>query len=391
MLTYQDCVEHLVDWNGGNAGDHTLRELRRAIKSAISEIAAVRQWRYLNRIASVNLNAQYNTGTIAYDATGGTYERQVTLTTGTWPSWAANGVLRVTYNSATCDFPIDRRISSSIVTLVSDPAPADDIASGTSYTLYQDAYTLPVDFLAIGQVYPNQTTAHVWGQQDQHAARRLGGSSGLANSYTIRQDRKTPGRSAIYLDGWPTAAGTVEFQIRCLPRALVYSGYQARDRQGKVSISGQAVTGDGTAFESGMVGSVFRASVNSTAFPSSEVGDNPFASQSVIQSVESATSLTLRDSVTTATSVKYTISDPIGIASYMETLFFRCCEKQAEIVRQRDTSSLSNTLALYNDELYRVMALDSKMSFEPRPLGGYIVSRNELERNQACGSDVLFP
>lgn len=391
MLTYQDTLEHLVDYLGGNANDATLREVRRAIHAGLSEIASARQWRYLNRVANINVNAQYNTGTIALDWTGGTYERQVTLTTGTWPSWAANGVLRVTYNDVTCDFPVDRRISSSIITLVEDPAPASDIASGTSYTLYQDAYTLPVDFLAIGQIYPDHSTAHVWGLQDQHASRRLGGSSGLAYSYTIRPDRKIPGRSALYIDGWPTEASTIEFVIRTRPRALVYSGYQTRDRVGKVSVSGQTVTGDGTAFESGMVGAIFRASPNSTSYPTSILGDNPYYTQSVIQSVESSTSLTLRDSVSASTSVKYTISDPIGIADYMETLFYRCCEKQAEIVRQRDTSSLSNTLALYNDELYRVMALDSKQSFEPRPLGGFIVSRGDIERNRACGSDVLFP
>ena len=389
MLTYSDAIDALVDYLGGNADDAAQREIRRAIKAAAAELAGVRQWRYLHRVALINVNAQYNTGTVVGDWTGGAYERMFTLTTGTWPSWAANGVLRISRTEGSVDYPVDRRISSSIITVVAEPGPEEDISS-TSYTLYQDTYTLPSDFLALGQIYPGKSTAHVWSQQDQHGARRLGGSTGYANSYTVVRDPKKPGRSALKLDGWPSSAHSVEFLMRRTMRALTYTGYANRDRVGTVTISGQSVTGNGTAFESGMVGSVFRASANQS-YPTSDVGGNPYTSESIIQSVESATALTLRDSVTTASSaVKYTISDPIDVASYMETLFYRCCEKQGEIVRQRDTSSLSNTISLYQDELYRAASIDAKQSFEARPLGGYIVTKSEIERNIACGSDSLF-
>ena len=90
-------------------------------------------WSFLRPEFSQAINEPYGTGTIA--ATDGT----VTLTTGTWPSWAADGFLVVDG----AGYKVDSRTSGSIIVLEDDSV---TITSGTSYSLERWEYTLPDDF-----------------------------------------------------------------------------------------------------------------------------------------------------------------------------------------------------------------------------------------------------
>ena len=73
---------------------------------------------------------------------GGANERQLTIAAGTWPTWAARG--RVSISNAT--YAVENRVSTTILTLRPDQNPGADVAAGTAYNLYQQAYTLPVNF-----------------------------------------------------------------------------------------------------------------------------------------------------------------------------------------------------------------------------------------------------
>src|SRR5574338_846908 len=100
FVTYKDLVDYCLDYAGGDVTVENRRKARRAVQNAYRDMAKDHRWRYyliIGRLATVEY---YSTGTIAYDHTGGANERQVTLTSGTWPSWAANGILvidNVTY------------------------------------------------------------------------------------------------------------------------------------------------------------------------------------------------------------------------------------------------------------------------------------------------------
>jgi hypothetical protein len=90
-------------------------------------------WSFLKPRGSLTLNEPYSTGTIAIAA------GVVTLTGGTWPSWAAAGDLW--FNDLR--YPVSIRTNGTSITLV-DTTVA--VSAGESYELIQHAYDLPSDF-----------------------------------------------------------------------------------------------------------------------------------------------------------------------------------------------------------------------------------------------------
>lgn len=90
------------------------------------------QWAFMNPLTTLTTSASYSTGTIA--ATSGV----VTLTGGTWPSWAAEG--EITIGGTT--YTVDTRDSDTQITL-DDTSSASDSSAGTSYQLGRPTYDLP--------------------------------------------------------------------------------------------------------------------------------------------------------------------------------------------------------------------------------------------------------
>jgi hypothetical protein len=81
---------------------------------------------------------EYTTGTIVYDHAGGTPDRKVTLTGGTWPLWAASGVITI----SGVDYTVDARTSGTVITLESDSNPGEDITDATSYSLVDGVFQM---------------------------------------------------------------------------------------------------------------------------------------------------------------------------------------------------------------------------------------------------------
>ena len=102
-------------------------------------------WSFLYKQDSISTEAPYSTGTIAFDYTGGTHELQVTLSGGTWPSWAIEGEIEI---SGT-DYGVATRVSDTVILLASNNNPGEDVAASTSYSLHKDDYDLPDDFGSI--------------------------------------------------------------------------------------------------------------------------------------------------------------------------------------------------------------------------------------------------
>jgi hypothetical protein len=334
VLTYRDMIDAIADGVGGNAQSGATRLVRTAIQDAYRDLAqATSDWKYLIREYRINLNASYSTGTIEYDYTGGANERQLTLTTGTWPSWAERGRVRI----ADVIYEVDRRISDSILTLDDVNSPVADIASGTSYELYQDLYQLPEDFLSSDQLMPASNRCGMqYVSAEEFAYRtRYSSSSGTPYIWTVFGSTERIVRLTLAIHPSPTTAETLDFTYRRRPQPLYYSGHDVFDSQGTIATtaSSTTVTGTGTAFESGMAGSILRVSRN-TQLPTDREGGNPFREELQIRSVTNATTLVLEAAaVNTASNVRYTISDPIDFTPVMLTAFRRLCEMHLEIAR----------------------------------------------------------
>lgn len=377
-LTYWDAVEHLRTFIGGNAAASAQRDLKRAVHSALRILAQERKWTYLYEQYQLNLNGAYSTGTIAFDYTGGSNELQVTLSDGTWPSWAARGRLWIS-NVA---YKVDRRVSDTVLTLDSNISPTADVASGTEYTLVQTAYPLPADFKSIDTALPENGWFHTgyitpgeWLARERYSL-----TTGTPTKWTIMGDAKYAHTLAIHVDPAPDSDQTLVFIYQRRARELIYSGHAARENQGTVTVDGSptstsTVTGDGTAFESGMVGAAIRLS--STAKPPTDnLGDNPFVLDTVIKSVTDSDTLLVEDTIEADYSaVGYVITDLIDIDPSMEEAFLRCAEWQLSVIRRE--KNIAEKRALYMDALQAAFEADNRV-FMPRHAGDGFVRQRRL-------------
>jgi hypothetical protein len=334
VLAY-DVIERLIDFAGADfGGDKAMRDARRALQDAVREFPGLHRWNYGYTWHRLNLNPLYNTGTVAYDAT----TRALTLTGGTWPPWAASGNLRI----ADVVYAVDSRDSNTQLTLDATLSPVVNLASGTAYTLYQDTYELPADFLASDRMCAeiNRFTLEYVHPTSILFATRSVDNAGTPIYYTIIPSPLTPERLAARVYPYPDAAQTLDFIYQRRLRRLRYDVVES----GRVTVANgsKSVTGTETTFRSDMAGAVIRFSRDATR-PTSVEGGNAAAFESRIASVASATSLTLVDAaIEDFTGVAYVISDPLDIeeGTMANCLCWQAIRHQAATTRMKDRAAI---------------------------------------------------
>src|SRR5688572_7756730 len=119
LLTYSDLVQQILDAHGVDRSGLNERHARPAVRMAYRNLPQRHSWNYYYRQRQLQTVADYSTGTLEFDYSGGASERMLTLTTGTWPSWAAFG--RVIIDSVHYD--VATRESDSIITLAETSNP----------------------------------------------------------------------------------------------------------------------------------------------------------------------------------------------------------------------------------------------------------------------------
>jgi hypothetical protein len=134
----------------GTQSDTTQQQI---VNNSIGWIATAKFWEFYKTYGDITLREPYSTGTIALTAGSTT----CTLTTGTWPTWAASGKIKV----GSRVLRIASRTSGSVVVLAT--AWAEDAEATATYTIYQDEYALPSDCLKFGEPFP--TPSWGWGGQ----------------------------------------------------------------------------------------------------------------------------------------------------------------------------------------------------------------------------------
>ena len=360
--TYWDIVQHLLDVSGtgGGAQDRDVRMAKRAVLAAYRDVPAEYDWGYLTKRHRLEINAAYDTGTIEYDHTGGASERLVTLTSGTFPSWAASGVL---YYSG-IPYQVDTRESSTTLTLSSDSNPGEDISSGASYILYQDHYTLPTDF-HVEHAIRNSST--IWNMtytspanwEFEHDSAE---ATGVPRRYTYMGDRDNTNRMALYIYPPSDSAYKWDLIYKRVPVPVKVLDYSDKT----VTVSGTTVTGASTAWTSDMVGSVFRIG-DATNVPDGREGDEPFKEEVLITAVGSATSLTIASALsgTYTSATKYRISDLIDIEPGPLLTYFQSYAELQHARMLRNDDYQQRFIAI--DKTKRMaMAADSRHAFGDR-------------------------
>lgn len=184
------------------------------------------EWSFLNRSTTLSLSAPYSTGTIA--VTNGS--TTVTLTTGTWPSGAADAVLFVAGNPS---YDVATRSSGSVILL--DTAWTGTTASGLSYVLGYWDYEMPDDFggfngpltYAARTGYPDLSVTDEYRIRSYRAANGM--LTGVPEAVALRPSSTTPStestRFTAMFDRAPAAAETLTYRYTILPDALTSTNY----------------------------------------------------------------------------------------------------------------------------------------------------------------------
>ena len=120
--------------------------IKGAVNDALDMVSSERTWPFLLRKEYLNLRGAYSTGTITI--TNGV--NTITLTTGTWPTWAASGKVMV----AGQIIDVATRTSGSVLTMA-DTWGATTLTA-QSYVIYQNEYDLPDDMWRFHETLPGQ-------------------------------------------------------------------------------------------------------------------------------------------------------------------------------------------------------------------------------------------
>jgi len=362
LLTYDDCVQHLVDIFQFTDTGRIGRLARIAIDAVYRDLPYRIDWKYYERRASLLTSAEYTTGTCAYDHTGGASERLCTLS-GTVPTWAAQGYLILD----SVHYRIAEYKSTTTFTLYEEDNPGADV-SATTFTIYRKDYPTPLNFRKV------RTLMDV---TDEREIPMLGVSTAHAVAVGIDSDPSTPRYCRLHNPGdfysvWsleflppPDAARTYDISYQAKPRDLNTVSYST----GTVSTSSTTVTGSSTVFPTNCVGSIIRFGTSASATAvTNKYGSNPFTEQRVIVARGSDTSVTVDVAPTSAYSAgtAYQISDPVDVSPGMQSAFKRAIE--AEMAKLGNLKDYAERKAIADEAL--MYALENEPS-DTYSMSGY--------------------
>lgn len=360
LWTFQDEITAVRDFCGNRlGGDEELRKIKRAIFEALRDLARQHRWTYYTRFKPIVLNAAYSTGTIQY--TNSTLT--VTLTGGTFPTWAALGsivIANVTYKVAS------RTDGTHLVLSSSGGNPGADVAAGTAYRLYQDSYVLPANMLAIESVM-SQTRKYTisplhprqWALHERSFI-----TPGSTAFYCIMGDPNYQGRSAMRIGPPSSASDSLDVLMHTAPITPLIDDHSSSSPGGTVSVtSGSAVvTGSSTSWDNTLLGTCFRIYKDASQVPTGPDGRYPFVSERVVTAVGSATSLTVDTPFTsTLSGVAFRISDILDVDQIVMLDAFRDGVK-AKLAKELNFDAEERQVleAAYREEMIRAMEADVK-------------------------------
>lgn len=372
VLTYADAIDLLVGFARGQGRLVPQTLIRAAIEAAYEDTANAHHWSFLEGHDRIFLNARQTTGSVVYDYTGGTYERELTLADATWPDWCVDATVRFGDSDYVCE--IDQKKSSTVLTLDATLNPGQDVAS-TAYTLYERWKLLPADFLSFtGPMAESSWQLGASGTMTEIIARdKYTVATGHVERYAVAEAPGIYDRKALFFVPQQTEARTVDFVYKRRARMLRYTGHDAICDQGTVSVSSgsASVTGTDTAFTSGMVGSIIRFG-STSGTPSGTFGSNAYGEERSIIAVASTTALTLDAEISsTYSGAGYCIADPIDLGRVARNAFLRRCEYHLAVlagygISGERSSGLQRTLRERSQEaLLEAEGADNQVDYDP--------------------------
>ena len=203
--TYANLVQYLIVSSFGGPQDAEQKDIKQAVIRSYDELTTMRDWSYYHVHGRIILQSPYSTGTVTSSGT------TVTLTGGTWPTWAATGAyLKV--GEEVCR--VATRSSGSVITLAGGLSLKADV-TGQPYTLYRSVYALPADFRNMDEPSDeyNWWSGLYVTPDEAMKLDRVSNSSGEPYHWTVIKDPDGTGW-AVKLVGYPTKLETLDFTYR---------------------------------------------------------------------------------------------------------------------------------------------------------------------------------
>jgi len=370
--TVLDMIEHLRDYCGGDPGSEMDRVAKRAIMAALRQLCNEHNWHYFYEWGRLQTHGMFTDGTIQFQVSSGTYPLQLTLATtdeGVWPSWAPLGYVRMgtgnpsDLSNDTVIYQVDQLISDTVLTLKPGFAPEYDLPAGTGYTLYQDTYDLPTDFVSMDQGFADVS----WGGMEfvhptkwLQVNRYYQSYSNTPRFWTIMGSPFTPGRMCMRIFPYPDIDRTIDFVYKRRSRPVSNWDYETGTVSLDVNTAPQTIAGSGTVWSASLLGSVIRLSGDGNDVPTGLAGSNPYLDEFNIDNVSGGNTITTDvGGLNNYTNAPYVISDPVDIEDgAMLEAFFRCAEMHLAIYRKMKTTN--DAVMLYKDALEAAKDADSR-------------------------------
>lgn len=361
FLTFHDVTDHVLDQVvGGDRSPRNLRQAKRAVSEAVEELGFRRDWRYYRRPKLIETTEPYDTGTIAYTAS----TRQMTLTSGTWPTDADERAVVVNGTR----YGVEQRNSASVITLRADDCPSSDIDSGTEYTMVKDSYLLPANVRKIDYLYDTVAPGRMIPMVSPDSIlreRRLVKIVSFPLMYSVFAHEKYHGRQAIHFA--PSCSTDRQYAYMAVFTPPLPTIYEVITGTASTTSGSTTLTMSNSVLTSSHVGAVIRIS-NTADQPTGPFGNidgnvSPPALEQVIQVYSSATSAILESAADVSlTAQKYRISSLIDIAPVMRNALLRLAEAKFS---PQDRKGYESRLAEY-ERAYNIAAwADQTMQESP--------------------------
>lgn len=355
-MTYaaQDVVHHLLASSAGGAQDGEHSAVRQAVVHGAREVFQSRQWLWHTRVGSFVTNQVSATATVV----AGSSEVQINVGAS---SAAAMGFARgrmaefLTGYFATTPTVVS---TNDEVVVVDQPA----LISGSGVSVKpQVFYDLPLGVKEIDTLMTQTVgTLHCYVSPSEWLRLQVNTiGAGEPYYYTIMRSDTHPDRYQIRFVGVPTNDTVVYYTYRYIPTDIKYMGYERICRDGTVTAALAeglpAVNGVGTSFPADFTGRIIR--FGTTTLEANPVGSlSPYQEERTITARIDENNLRIDSPATTASNVKYAVTDALDASPQMYTAIL----SGAEMWYSRLTNKNANeSLVMFTRDLRLAMEMDS--------------------------------
>ena len=308
MMTYSDLLQHVsrtvYGFGAGTGASASRDQIRSAIQMAYRKLPTYGPWhRYTSTLRLTVLPPVTHTVQVASDGL------TLTSTDGAWPLWAPGNTVAI--GNAVAEVS---SVNDTVLTLAT-PVEGNYFSKTAQATLYNDRHQLPSDFVSPQFVTlispPREVTVVV-----QAHALRIYRYPKVASIPDVAYISSSQNTTHINFLPYPTTRVDIDITYTRSLQPIVFTGMDAVDSDGTVSVDGDTVTGIGTQFKSSMVGAMFRVGT-ATDHPTDLAGFAPYVAEAEIASVTSATQLTLASSIGSYDSVRYCITSVLDVDDHV--------------------------------------------------------------------------